>query len=216
LKVVERIRILIVEDSSPDAELLVNELRAAGFAPEAQRVDTETAYRIALASHPDIIFADSALPKFSMYRALSLVGDNQFDIPLVVFSGSLDEDSVTEHLKNGATDFIPKRHLSRAGPITRRALIEARLRTECRQLNAEFTRLQKIAAATGNFSTGILNEFATLLTIIQGNAEILLADTTLNENLRKSIEHISNGAGRAAKLAKLFLPAGPGTNIFRP
>lgn len=212
----ERIRILIVEDSSPDAELLVNELRAAGFAPEAQRVDTETSYRVALASHPDIIFADSALPKFSMYRALSLVRDNHMDIPLIVFSGSLDDDSVTEHLKNGATDFIYKRYLSRAGPVTRRALNEARQRTECRQLNAEFTRLQKIAAATGNFSTGILNEFATLLTVIQGNAEILLSDPALNENLRKSIEHISSGAGRAAKLARRLLPAGSSANIFGP
>ncbi|HEY3762539.1 MAG TPA: response regulator [Verrucomicrobiae bacterium] len=211
----ERIRILIVEDSSPDAELLVNELRAAGFALDAQRVDTETAYRIALASHPDLIFADSALPKFSMYRALSLVRENQFDIPLIVFSGSLDDDSITEHLKNGATDFIPKRQLSRIGPITRRALSEARLRNECRQLNAEFTRLQRIAAATGNFSTGILNEFATLLTVIQGNAEILLSDTTLNDNLRKSIEHIFNGAGRAASLAKRLAPPKSSANIFR-
>jgi len=216
IKVVERIRILIVEDSSPDAELLVNELRAAGFTPEAQRVDTETAYRIALASHPDIIFTDSALPKFSLHRALSLVRENGMDIPMIVFSGTLDENSVTEHLKDGATDFVPKRHLSRAGPVTRRALNEVRQRTECLQLNAEFTRLQRIAGATGNLSTGIVNEFATLLTVIQGNAEILLADATLNENLRKSIEHIASGAGRAAKLAARLLPAKPTTSMFRP
>jgi PleD family two-component response regulator len=212
---VERIRILIVEDSSPDAELLVNELRAAGFAPDAHRVDTETAYRIALASHPDIIFTDSAMPKFSMHRVLSLVRENGFDIPLILFSGTLDEDSITEGLKNGATDFISKRHLSRAGPVTRRALSEVRQRTECRQLNAEFTRLQRIAGTTGNLSTGIVNEFATLLTVIQGNADILLADATLNANLRKSIEHIASGAGRAANLAKRLLPAKPTTSMFR-
>jgi CheY-like chemotaxis protein len=204
----ERIRILIVEDSPPDAELLVNELRLAGFDPIVDRVDTETNYRAALATHPEIVFVDFGLPNFSFHRALSLIRDCQFDIPIVIFSGVVDEDAITEYLKMGATDFVLKRHLARAGPVTRRALNEARQRVE-------FSRIQKIAASTGNFADGLASEFVTLLTAIQGNAEVLLSDATANDHLRKSIEHISSAASRAAKLAARMLPPKTATRSFK-
>jgi DNA-binding NtrC family response regulator len=202
----KRIRILILEDIPNDAELLVSELRAAGFDPEVQLVDTETDYRAALASYPEIVFADFNLPNFSLQRALSLVRDNRFDIPLIIFSGTLDENSVTEYLKNGATDYVLKNHLARAGHVTHRALEEVRQRIEFLQLSDEHSRIQRIAAETGNPASGIASEFATLLTVIQGNADALVSDPGLNDNLRKSLSQMSSAAARAAKLATRLLP----------
>ena len=61
----EKIQVLIVEDHPDDAELMVRELRRAGFTPEWVRVETESAYLSALEQNPDVILSDSSLPVFN-------------------------------------------------------------------------------------------------------------------------------------------------------
>ena len=77
----ESLQVLIVEDNPDDAELMVRELRRAGFAPEWRRVDTEAAYLTALDKKWDIILSDYEIPQFGGDRALRLLRERRNGIP---------------------------------------------------------------------------------------------------------------------------------------
>src|SRR5262245_7831726 len=87
------LRLLIVEDSAADAELMLYELRRSGFEPSAQRVETEADYVAALEKPVDAVLADYNLPQFSAVRALKLLQDRRLEIPFIVVSGTIGEDA---------------------------------------------------------------------------------------------------------------------------
>jgi signal transduction histidine kinase len=122
------LRVLVVEDSRADAELLVHALRQAGFAPEAKRVETEADYSAALGQTPDIILCDYSLPQFDAPRALEILRERALDIPLVIVSGSIGEETAVRAIQQGATDYLLKDRLGRLGQAVRQALAERRLR----------------------------------------------------------------------------------------
>jgi two-component system cell cycle sensor histidine kinase/response regulator CckA len=124
------IRVLIVEDSPDDAELIARELRRAGFNPEWQRVETEEEYLSCLVAEPEVILADSCLPQFDGLRALDLLQQRGFDIPFLLVSGSVGEDRAVEAMKRGVYDYILKDRLARLGEAVRRALDQRRLRDD--------------------------------------------------------------------------------------
>ena len=128
-----RVRVLILEDSPQDAELMVHELRRSNFAPEWQRVDTEADYLAALKSFlPEVILADYRLPQLDATRALELVRALDFYIPFIVVSGSIGEEIAVAMMRRGATDYLLKDRLARLGPAVRHALFEKALREETR------------------------------------------------------------------------------------
>src|SRR5690606_3097948 len=108
-------RIVLVEDSSDDAELIGFALRSAPFAFTLERVDTEPAFRQALAaSVPDVVLCDYHLPQFSMAEALRMVrGDQRLDIPFIVVSRLIGEDAAVEAMRSGADDYLMKGRLGR-------------------------------------------------------------------------------------------------------
>jgi glycogen phosphorylase len=116
------LRALIVEDSAPDAELIVRELRRGGLELEWERVETETDYLAQLDKSPEIILADYALPQFSAPKALELLQERGLGIPFIVVSGTIGEEAAVEVIKQGATDYVLKNRLSRLGPAVIRAL----------------------------------------------------------------------------------------------
>jgi two-component sensor histidine kinase len=128
-----KLRVLILEDRTADAELIVHELRRAGFDPEWQRVDTEPAYLARLDPPPDIILADYHLPAFDAPAALSLLQAMGLDVPFLVVTGSLSEEVAVECMKQGAADYLLKDRLTRLGPAVARALEQKRLRDGKRQ-----------------------------------------------------------------------------------
>ena len=124
------INILIVEDSKDYEELLVRELRHAGFDPKWKRVETEAAFLAELKKLPDIILSDYSMPQFSGLRAAQLVKESGVGIPFILISGTVGEDTAVEAMKQGATDFLLKDRIGRLGPAVRRALQEAEERRE--------------------------------------------------------------------------------------
>jgi PAS domain S-box-containing protein len=116
-------RILLVEDRPDDAELMVRELRRAGFACVTERVETEAAYREALHRFaPDAILTDHSLPAFSAAAALEIALAERPGTPVLIVTGSLDEETAAEYIKAGAADYIVKHHLERLAPAVARAL----------------------------------------------------------------------------------------------
>jgi PAS domain S-box-containing protein len=127
------LRLLLVEDNGDDAELILRAVANAGFRPSSSRVETEADCRAALATEPwDLIISDCSLPQFSAMGALRCVHERQVDLPFIVVSGTIDEESAVTILRAGAHDFVTKQNLARLGPAIRRELQDARDRNERR------------------------------------------------------------------------------------
>src|SRR5438046_3824883 len=135
------VRVLMVEDVADDAALVERELRRAGITGATRRVDSEGAYRDALRSFaPDIILTDHSLPTSVAADALRIAMLEAPDTPVIVVTGSLDEETAAEYIKAGAADYVVKHHLERVGPAVVRALDLRRARAE--QARAEEARRQ--------------------------------------------------------------------------
>jgi len=105
----EPLRVLIVEDSVLDAELVVTELQRGGYDVAYTRVQTAQAMAEALAGATwDVIVSDHELPGFSGPAALALLQASQLDIPFIVISGRIGEELAVSSLKAGADDFLIK------------------------------------------------------------------------------------------------------------
>jgi signal transduction histidine kinase len=119
------IRILIVEDREADAELIAFEIRKAGIEFVSQRVDTRDSFMHALeAFSPDLILADYSLPAFDGMSALAISRQTKPDLPFIFVSGAMGEERAIELLKEGATDYILKDHLSKLPSAVKRAMRE--------------------------------------------------------------------------------------------
>ncbi len=126
------LRVLFAEDDPADLELVLRELRQSGFTPDWQRVDTEAAFRTALSPALDIILSDFSMPQFSGLRALEVLQESGLEIPFILISGTVGEDTAVSSIHQGATDYVMKDRLARLGPAVSRALDEARGRRERR------------------------------------------------------------------------------------
>ena len=130
------LRILILEDQLADAELMLHELRQAGFDPEWQRVETEEEYLAALHPTLDIILSDYSLPQFDGLSAVRLLRARGLDLPFILISGTVGEDVAVSAMKEGADDYLLKDRLTRLGPAVKSALEQKRLRDERKQAEA--------------------------------------------------------------------------------
>jgi len=127
------LRVLLLEDTPEDAELILRHLRQAGFEPDWQRVETEGDYVAALDPALDVILADFSLPSFNATRALALLRDRDIDVPLIVVSGSIGEDVAVNVLQHGAADYLLKDRLTRLGQAILRVIAERSLQRAKRQ-----------------------------------------------------------------------------------
>ena len=132
------LRILIVEDSEEDTELLLHELRRAAYDPEFERVDTPAAMNAALDHHVwDLVVADFSMPQFNALAALELLNKKGLDLPFIIVSGTIGEELAVSAMKNGARDYIMKGNLRRLVPAVERELSEAVQRRERKRAEEE-------------------------------------------------------------------------------
>ncbi|HXG59909.1 MAG TPA: ATP-binding protein [Planctomycetota bacterium] len=128
------LRVLLVEDSRDDADLILRELRRGGFEPAAERVDSPQAFRAALDRAPwDIVISDYQIPQFGGPEALAILQERGLDIPFILVSGAVGEDVAVLAMKAGAHDYVMKDRLARLAPAVRRGLAEAEVRRERRR-----------------------------------------------------------------------------------
>jgi PAS domain S-box-containing protein len=123
------LRILIVEDSEDDAELMMREIQRGGYAVEFERVETQATMQEALSRGLwDIILSDYTMPAFSALAAVRTLKESGLDIPLLVVSGTIGEETAVTALKAGAHDFLLKGKLARLIPAIERELRDAEAR----------------------------------------------------------------------------------------
>jgi len=123
------LRVLLVEDSEADALLLLRALQRAGFDPEHLRVDSSRDMQQALQEKEwDLILADHAMPQFSAPEALEVLKQHGLDLPFIIVSGHIEEETAVRAMMAGAHDYIMKDRLARLAPAVERELREAEVR----------------------------------------------------------------------------------------
>lgn len=124
------IQVLVLEDNHDDAELLIAELVSSGFDVEWNRVETEAAFVEKLSPDWDIILADYTLPQFNAPKALKHLQDKGYDIPFIIVTGTISEETAVAVMREGAADYLLKDRLFRLGEAVRHALSQRQIRFE--------------------------------------------------------------------------------------
>jgi len=133
---------LVIEDSADDAMLLEIALQRAGYDPGCHRVETPTAMTAALERQRwDLIIADYRLPDFDGLAALALVKEKGLDLPFIIVSGYITEETAVAAMKAGAHDYVMKDKLARLGSAVERELREAEVRRERRRAEEALRRV---------------------------------------------------------------------------
>jgi PAS domain S-box-containing protein len=129
----QRLRILFVEDSEQDAELLMRYLRKHGVDFSSRRVQTASDMRDALSRQAwDLVISDYSMPSFGAGAALETLRSTGLDLPFIIVSGTIGEETAVSALKAGAHDFLPKDRLGRLVPAIEREVREAHERSQRR------------------------------------------------------------------------------------
>ena len=135
------VRVLIVDDSRDDAELLVRTLTAGGFAVDWEVASDPAGFEAALDRGPwDVILCDFSMPRFGPGRALEALATRGLDVPLLVVSGTIDERTAVSLMRAGARDYVLKDNLTRLVPAVTRELRGALARHEGRLAHQQLRR----------------------------------------------------------------------------
>lgn len=175
-------RLLHVEDSPDDAELLRHALEGAPFAFTLTRVETEPQYLAQLdAAPPDAILCDYNLPEFSAERALEIVRERNLDLPFIIVSQHIGETAAVVAMQNGASDYLPKHNLRRLPKAIESAVDRG-------NAHREKIRAQEALRASEEIRRGILNSVLTRIVLVDGRGVIMMVNKAWEnfENARRS------------------------------
>ena len=217
------LRILILEDNPADAELALRLLTRAGVDFTAVVADSRESYvRQLTAFQPDVILTDYSLPGFSGEGALKIAQEQCPDTPVIVLSGVIGDEAAAEFMRQGATDYILKDRLARLAPVVRRAVAEARQRSQLARLEAHLERVQRMESI-GRLAAGVAHEFNNQVGIMLNYAAFIshaasektVAEKTQQgthdeswDGIRRDAEQIEQAGRRVIKLVHQLLTAG--------
>jgi signal transduction histidine kinase len=203
------VNVLIVEDNEDDAQLVKRELQKKGFAPEISRVDSGPLLRAALIERQwDVVISDHSMPGFSGDEALSLVKLFDPDLPVIVVSGTRNEEHAVEAMRSGARDFIVKSRLHRLAPVVERELTASALRAEQRKIAAALEESQRQLQesqqfeAVGRLAGGVAHDFNNLVAAILSYADLILHSLPPGDLHREDVEEIKRAGRHAADLTR--------------
>ncbi|MFT3784720.1 MAG: response regulator [Tepidisphaeraceae bacterium] len=218
------IRLLLVEDSDLDAELVSATLADERLDCRITRVVNEAGFRAALAEQePDIVLSDFRLPTFDGMSALRIARAHYGDLPFIFVSGAFGEELAVQCLKAGATDYVLKQRIERLPTAVRLALAETQARRERRAAEQERRQLEEERAqllaaertlrreaelanrAKDDFLATLSHELRTPLNAILGWARMLGSGRLDDAATRQAIDVIQRNAKLQAKLIEDIL-----------
>ena len=138
------LRVLLVEDSEDDALLLTRQLRKGGIEVDCERVWERTDLdRLLEQQEWDIVLSDYRLPGFSALEVIAAVQERGLDLPVIIVSGAIGEESAVEAMHAGAHDYVMKDNLARLVPAIERELEEMEVHRERREAAAALRESQE-------------------------------------------------------------------------
>lgn len=205
------LRILLIEDSPEDAELLSDQLLEAGLEATFERVDGEEALRLSLERfRPDIVLSDLSMPGFSGYDALRIVRAIDPQMPFIFVSGTMGEETAVKALQDGANDYIIKHNPTRLPSAVARAIRESRVERERERVESELMRAQRLeslALLAAGLSHDLRNILQPLLIVPD-----LLAGRSDDPQLRHLADVIAECGRRGHEMAESMLSFVRGSN----
>jgi PAS domain S-box-containing protein len=212
-------RALLLEDNPDDAELLVFELKRAGFDPEWSRVDDEPGLVDGLRQSPDIVLADYSMPGFGALQALRVIGTLPDPPPVIVVSGAMSEDACVEALRRGAVDYLLKDRLARLGPAVEHALAQRRLDHARRRAEAQSQEHERRFRAAFDHAPVGMAVTTPDGTVIEANTALLeMAGVTMADVRGRPLDELVLPEDRSelAGYLKLLFEGGDGERRSRP
>ena len=180
------LRILLLEDSTIDAELIEAQLERLDETFAVTRVVTRAAYQAALVHEAfDLILSDFSLPDFDGMAALELAVASAPDVPFIFVSGVLGEDAAIEAFRKGATDYVLKQRLARLSAAVKRALNEARERAERTRIEQQKDLLVR------ELSHRVKNNLAVVLSLIRRTGRSCSSVTEFEEKLTARVSALA-------------------------
>jgi len=158
----DTLRILIIDDSEDDVKLELLELSRKGKAVIHQRIDTEKQLIDALKFNWDAIICDYNMPHFSATEALHSLKESGVDIPFLVVSGKIGEDTAVEIMREGAHDYIMKDNLKRLNAAVDREVKESAVRREKREAENQLQKSKQAVVDTLKKAVEIRDEFLSI------------------------------------------------------
>ena len=203
----KQLRVLLIEDNADDALLIERHLRHTGCPVDLLRVETAGEMGAALADPGgwDIVLADYHLPAFSAPEALSVLKSSGLDIPFIMMSGAVDEETAVSAMRAGAHDYIAKQNLIRLVPAIERERKEARGR--------RLKRDAELALRSSEERFHRLVEAMPLALLISDSAgRIVYANKGVERLLGYTQAEIETGA---VTLNRIFSPANPNQSLLK-
>lgn len=127
------LKLLIIDDSEDDAFILVREIQSGGFKCTWTRIETEKELRAHITGEWDFIFIDYSMPQFNAMEALRIIKEQNTDVPCIVVSGQVGEETAVAAMKAGAHDYIQKGNYARLVPAVQRELKDYQILREKKQ-----------------------------------------------------------------------------------
>jgi PAS domain S-box-containing protein len=166
------VRILLVEDSEDDALLISKQLDREGVKNYCRRVESAEVFKKALGEDQwDVVVSDYSMPSFTGLDALNILKATGLDVPFIIVSGMIGEDTAVEVMRAGAHDYLMKDNLARLLPAVQREIEEAKIRKERRLVEEELRKSeQRFKNMFENLSDGVLVVDVKTEAVVQFNA----------------------------------------------
>jgi signal transduction histidine kinase len=208
------LRALLLEDNEHDALILVRHLKQGGYDLDFERVETAAAFEEALDRGGwDLVFADYVLPGYSGLAALKAVQERELDLPFIIVSGKIGEETAVKAIKAGADGYVLKSNFVRLASVVERELRTSQRRHEYRCAQEQLA-LQSVALAARTLelerSNRELEEFAYIashdlsapLRVIAGYIELFLRrhGDSVDAEAKLLLENAGRGTKRMQQL----------------
>ena len=170
------LRLLVVEDSPEDFDVLMWQLRRLGYAVEARRVETKAAMQDALVNEAwDLVISDWSLPTFGALEALETLRESRLDLPFILVTGTVGEEIAVEAIRRGAHDLLVKDRLGRLGAVIDRELRDAQRRRDHAKLREQLMISDRMASV-GVLAAGVAHEINNPLAAVLANLDLAIQD----------------------------------------
>ncbi|MFA6401198.1 MAG: PAS domain S-box protein [Salinivirgaceae bacterium] len=185
------LRILIVEDSEDDSLLVLRQIKKGGYYIEYERVETSDKMKVAIEQNTwDIILSDYHLPHFNGLDALWILKESGVDIPFIIISGAIGEDTAVEAMKAGANDYIMKNNMHRLLPAIERELRECKNRTERKHLEQKQKETEALKITEDKFKI-LISDLHVGVLLVNAAGEIVIINNTALELFELTENQIS-------------------------